>query len=154
MTAVALRAAHTPAYGAGAALAELTDVRELLTTTYGRVLLVKGAVVALALLFALVARLRALPQAPVLSLPLLRRLTRGEAVSLAVVLGAAAALSNVAPPYVTPAPHAAASALLGAPPPIGPTVHVAGPAGWLEVYLTASRGQLALDVRLEGRVLT
>jgi copper transport protein len=75
--------------GAGAALAELTDVRELLTTTYGRVLLVKGAVVALALLFALVARLRALPQEPVLSLPLLRRLMRGEGVSLAVVLGAA-----------------------------------------------------------------
>jgi copper transport protein len=59
-------------------------------------------------------------------------------------------LSNVAPPYVTPAPNAAASALLGAPPPLGPTVHVAGQAGWLQVYLTASRGQLVLGVRAPG----
>ena len=94
MTAVAPRAGHTPAYGTGAALAELTDVRELLTTTYGRVLLVKGAVVALALLFALVARLRALPQAPVLSLPLLRRLTRGQADGLAAVRDAGPACSG------------------------------------------------------------
>lgn len=133
--------------GLGAALAELTAVSQLLTTTYGRILVIKGTFVALALLLALVSRTRGLRREPAASLSLLRRLTRGEVVAVAAVLGAAALLGNVAPPYVGPLPGAAAAALLGAPPPVGPTLHLADQAGWLEVYLTTVRGQLALSVR-------
>ena len=132
--------------GLGAAVAEFSTPSQVLTSAYGRLLLVKAALVALALVLALWARLRALgPPAD-----LLRRLTRGEAGVVAVILGVSALLSNVAPPSVTRADSAAASALLGAPAPVGPALHLAGQAGWLQVYVSASAGSLTMHVLAPG----
>jgi len=136
--------------GLGAALAEFNNVGQVVTTTYGRVLLVKIGLVALALLLALLARLRGLGKDTTTAFPLLRRFTRPEAITAVAVLGAAALLGNVPPPYIAPRPSAAASALLGAPPPAGQALHLAGQAGWLEVYLTASAGQLTLRILSPG----
>jgi copper transport protein len=107
----------------------------------------KTTLVALALLLALLARVHILRQGLGTRLPVLARLIRPEAVSLVAVLAAAGLLSNVAPPFDAGAARAAASReLVGAPPPIGPTVHLAGQAGWLQVYLAASLGQLGMQV--------
>ncbi len=135
--------------GVGAALVEFHTLGQVIGTLYGRVLLVKTALVALALLLALGSRLRGLRQAPAPSLALVRRLTRVEVLTLSAVLGAAALLGGVAPPARVPTARASAdaTALLGAPPPVGPAVRLAGKAGWLEVYLTASAGALVLSVR-------
>ncbi len=134
--------------GVGAALAEFHAVDEVIGTLYGRVLLGKTALVALALLLALGSRLRGLRQAPAPSLSLVRRLTRVEVLALTAVLGAAALLSSVAPPSGVPTTRAADTvALLGVPVAVGPTLYLAGQAGWLEVYLAASAGQLTLEVR-------
>jgi len=134
--------------GVGAALAEFHTVDEVIGAPYGRVLLVKTALVALALLLALGSRLRGLRRTPATSLSLVRRLTRVEVLALTAVLGAAALLSSVAPPSGVPTTRAADTvALLGVPIPAGPTLYLAGQAGWLEVYLAASAGQLTLEVR-------
>jgi len=135
--------------GVGAALVEFHTLAQVIDTLYGRVLLVKTALVALALLLALSSRLRGLRRTPATSLALVRRLTRVEVLTLSAVLGAAALLGSVAPPALVPTARAAAdaTALLGAPPPVGPALRLAGKAGWLEVYLTASADALALSVR-------
>lgn len=135
--------------GMGAALVEVHTPRQVIDTLYGRVLLVKTALVALALLLAVGSRLRGLRQTSATSLALVRRLTRVEVLTLGAVLGAAALLGGVPPPTLVPTARASAdaAALLGASPPVGPAVRLAGKAGWLEVYLTASTGALALSVR-------
>jgi hypothetical protein len=137
--------------GVGAALAEFDSLDQLLTTAYGRVLLVKAVLVGATLALALRGRFWGVRLSVTHALPHLRRLTRGEAGSMVAVLAASALLGNVAPPFAgTQANAVAEGALLGAPPPAGPALHLAGQAGWLEVYVTASTGQLAIEVLAPG----
>ncbi len=133
--------------GLAAALSEVQSVGELATTGYGLVLLVKGLLVVVALQPALLARVGALRRPLPAALGVLRGLTRAEAIVLVAVLAASALLSNVAPPFAAPqGPASAAGSLLGPPPPAGPALTLAGKAGWLEVYVTASAGQLTVRV--------
>ncbi len=136
--------------GVVAALTELHTVDQVVTTPYGRVLVLKTALVALALLLALAARLRGLRGEQAAALLRARRLTRVEILTLVGVLGVAAWLGNVAPPYSAPSSAAATSTLPDAPAPVGPALYVAGQAGWLEVYLTASAGQLTVQAYAPG----
>ncbi len=136
--------------GVVAALTELHTVDQVVTTPYGRVLVLKTALVALALLLALAARLRGLRGERVAALLRARRLTRVEVLTLVGVLGVAAWLGNVAPPYSTPSRAAASGALPDAPAPVGPALYVAGQAGWLEVYVTASAGRLTVQAYAPG----
>lgn len=129
-----------------AALSEFTSIGELAATGYGLVLLVKAALVVVALLLALLGRMDILrrPVTPALGV---RGLTWVEAGALVAVLAASALLSNVAPPFAAPPAHASAvSGLLGPPPLVGPSLTLAGKAGWLEVFLTAGGRQLTLRV--------
>ncbi|WP_249011843.1 copper resistance CopC/CopD family protein [Conexibacter sp. DBS9H8] len=138
--------------GAGVitALAEFQHVGQLVDTSYGNVLLAKGALGALALATALAARKRALPSNSGLRLPLLRRLTRGELGLLAGVLLAAGVLANTAPPQpavaASPAAARRARALLGPPPVTGPTLQLADLAGQLVVGVTATSEELRFAV--------
>lgn len=128
------------------AFAEFRSPDQLYATPYGRVLLLKGVLVLIALCLALFGRTALWDRGPVRALSLLRVVTRPEALAAVAILAFAALLSNIAPPY-TPSPTpVAASALLGLPPPSGPALTLAGKAGWLEVYVTASSGQLTLHV--------
>jgi copper transport protein len=80
------------------ALAEFRDLSSVLDTGYGRTLLVKSALVLLALGLALASRLFALRADPDVDVPLLRRLALPELGVLAAVLAAAGLLANLAPP--------------------------------------------------------
>ena len=135
------------ASGIVAALSVFTSVSQLISTAYGGVLLGKAALVIVALLLALLSRNHVSRPKEGDSATPVRRAMRCEAALLVLVLGAASLLSNVAPP--PPAPLAFAhtlDALLGPPPPNGPALTLAGQAGWLEVFLTASQGRLTLQV--------
>lgn len=125
------------------ALAEFGSVGELLDTSYGRTLVVKSGLVVVALLFAASARRWALSQNPRIRLPLLRRLTAGETVTLLGVLAAVALLVNLAPPR-----SSAARQLpdLGPPPLSGPAVRLADLAGQLVVGLAATERELQFTV--------
>ncbi len=138
-------AALVVATGIILALGEIRQPQQLFTTAYGWILLLKAALVLLALLVAAWARgFRILrPRTPPLAG--LRALTRVEIGLLIGVVGVASLLGSVAPP----APLislAAAPPLSEAPVPTGPSLTVAGQAGWLEVYLTASSGTMVLNV--------
>ncbi|HVA93046.1 MAG TPA: CopD family protein, partial [Chloroflexota bacterium] len=134
------------ATGGVAAPAELQTVSQVWETWYGRLLLTKAALVSVALFLALGSRFRGMDTEG--AFPLLRRLTSMETVALIATLALAALLGNVAPPFsATPSSAAATASLLGPPPAVGPTVYLAGQAGWLEVYLTASTDLLTLSVR-------
>jgi len=126
------------------AIPEFRSVGELVTTGYGRTLLVKSGLIGVALLFALTARLRVRSASPPPRL-LLRRLTMAEGTTVVAVLIAAAVLVNAAPPR---APTAAqvSSALLGPPSLAGPTLRLADLAGQLVVGLTAGARQLQFTV--------
>lgn len=130
------------ATGLGAALL-LVPLDEVTTTDYGRVLLIKIALVALAASLAWVARrhLRrnAAPER-------IRRPARLEALSLVAVLALSATLTLVPPP-------ASADAALAFPPPAtGPVVPAAALAGEVHVNAKASSGQLV--VQLDAPELT
>ena len=135
------------ASGIVAAFAVFTSIGQLVTTTYGRVLLGKAALVIVALLLALRSRISVSRSKDASSILRSRPAMQWEASLLALVLGVAVLLGNVAPP--PPAIAAAANSpgsLLGPPAPSGPALTLAGQAGWLEVFLTASRGRLTLQV--------
>lgn len=132
--------------GLADALALFRQPAELLTTSYGRVLLIKALIVAVALGFALLARLGVLPKLSNSPLAPLRRVTRLEggwllaAVVVAVVLGATA----------PPRPATATESLLGPPPLPEPVLTEAGMAGWLTVYLSAAPDALRVQVVAPG----
>ncbi len=88
--------------GVATALAELDSPSALLTTDYGRILIVKSIIVAGAIALALVARTRALRRRRA---GLLRRLTSIEGLALLLVVMVTAALANTAPPLSTVARH-------------------------------------------------
>lgn len=133
--------------GLAVAFAELGSPDELFTSPYGRVLLLKGVLVIIALSLALVGRAILSDHGPERALSLLPLTTRPEVLTAIAVLALAALLSNIAPPYTAPnTSTAAANVLLGPPPPVDRALTMAGKAGWLEVYLTASANQLTIRV--------
>jgi copper transport protein len=102
------------ASGVLTAIPEFRSFGDLTGTSYGRMLLIKSALTATALLAALVSRLRALTDNPHPRISLLRRTTGTEAIAVLAVLAAASVLLNDAPPKRETA-AAAAPALLGPP---------------------------------------
>ena len=124
--------------GVVAAVVLVTPLSALFTTSYGRVLLVKAALVAVAAGLALAGRLwlRRQPRAgagPALA-------TRVESGTLAAVLAAAGLL------VALPAPAAGSQPLPFPPPASGPVAAVAARAGQVGVYATASAGQLVIQL--------
>ncbi len=122
------------------ALVLVRPLGDLLTTSYGRVLLIKAALVAVAAALALAGRLwlrhRPLPGAgPALA-------TRVESGTLAGVLAVAALLSTVAAPALA----STGGALPFPPPASGPVVPLGGRAGEVGIYATASAGQIVLHL--------
>jgi copper transport protein len=112
----------------------------LWTTGYGRVLIVKTALVAAAAALALAGRmwLRHRPEpgaGPALA-------TRLESGTLAAVLAVTALLSTFAAPSLA----TAGGALPFPPPASGPVVPLGGRAGEVGIYGTASAGQIVLDL--------
>ena len=139
-------AALVVATGILVALGEIRQLQQLLSTAYGRILLLKAALVLLALLLAAWARGFRIsgPRTP--RLAGLRALTRVEVGMLIGVLGVASLLGSVAPPAPLTRVAAADSLLVAGPPlAAGPSLTFAGQAGWLEVYLTAASGSLVLE---------
>jgi copper transport protein len=132
------------ASGVLTAIPEFRSVSAVVSSGYGQTLLIKAALIGVALLAALTARQRALSGNPTLRLPLLRRLTLIEASTLAIVLVVAAVLVNAAPPRAPAAAQAAA--VLGPPPVAGPAVQLAELAGQLVVGLTAGERELQFTV--------
>ncbi len=127
------------------AVGQIRQPEQLLTTAYGRVLLLKAALVLLALLVAAWARGFRISRPRTPPLASLRALTRVEIGLLIGVVGVASLLGSVAPP--TPLTSlAAAQPPTEEPIPTGLSLTVAGQAGWLEVYLTASSGTMVLNV--------
>jgi len=137
------------ATGVLTAIPEFRSVGDIVSTGYGRTLLIKSGLIGVALLFALTARLRALPTNPHQRVALLRRLTIAEATTLVAVLIAAAVLANAAPPRA-PAAARASSVLLGPPPVAGRTLRLADFAGQLVVGLTAGARELQFTVFAPG----
>jgi len=133
------------ATGVLTAIPEFRSVSAVYTSGYGRTLLIKAALVAVALLLALAARRRALPANPHPRLPLLKRLTVAEATVLAAVLIVVAVLVNAAPPRA-PAAAAAPAAQLGPPPVAGPSLQLADLAGQLGLAVTAGGKELRFSV--------
>src|SRR5260370_22226328 len=116
----------------------LVPVGSLLTTGYGRVLILKAVLVAAAAALALAGRmwLRRRPltgAGPALA-------TRVESGTLAAVLAVTALLSTFAAPSLA----SAGGALPFPPPASGPMVPLGGRAGEVGIYATASAGQLVL----------
>lgn len=128
--------------GTAAAFAEFAQPAELLNTAYGRVLLLKLLLVAVALVLALVARRRGLAAGVGTRFALLRRLTPAEVAALLAVLGIAAVLSHSAPARTA----SAIEDLIGPAPLAGPVLRLASLAGRLAVYLAAARGRLEIQV--------
>lgn len=136
------------ATGVLTAVPEFRSVGAVVSSGYGRTLLIKAALVGLALLLALTARPGALAAGPMLRLSRLRRLTLAESTTLAAVLAAAAVLANAAPPRAVPA--ASAANTLGPPPVAGPAVRLADLAGQLLVAVTAGAHELRFTVLPPG----
>jgi copper transport protein len=118
----------------------LVPLQDLLTTDYGRVLVVKAALVAVAAALALAGRrwLRHRPQpgaGPALA-------TRLESGTLAGVLAVTALLSTLAAPSLA----SAGGALPFPPPASGPVVPLGGRTGEVGIYATASAGQIVLHL--------
>jgi len=116
----------------------LVPLADLFTTAYGRVLLIKAALVASAAALAVAGRLwlrhRPRPGAgPALA-------TRVESGALAAVLAAAGLL------VALPAPATPVQPLPFPPPASGPVVPLGGRAGQIGIYATASAGQLVLGL--------
>jgi len=119
----------------------LVPLTELVSSTYGRVLLIKLAVVAAASAAALGAR--RIHRDPTRS-PRLRRLMTAEAGLLAVVLAATAVLVS------TPPPTTAASAS-PPPQPTGPVLPLGTLAGQIAISVTASDGLLVVRLSTPRR---
>lgn len=132
------------ATGVLTAIPEFRSFTAVFTSSYGRTLLIKAALIALALLLALAARQWALPANPRPRLPLLKRLTASEATVLAAVLVVVAVLVNAAPPRG--AATAAPTAQLGPPPVAGPSLQLADLAGQLGLAITAGANELQFTV--------
>ncbi len=134
-----------------AALAEFSSVAQLITTSYGKLLLLKVGIVLAALLAAATMRLLGL-RATGDRLGMIRGLTRVEAALLLGVLALSSLLGAVAQPSLA---STAVTAIppLGPPPPNGPAIDLAGQAGWWEVYLAASNGQLVVTAISPGSPL-
>lgn len=137
------------ASGVLTAVPEFRSVGDVLSTGYGRTLLVKAGVISAALLLALVARQRALRVEGSPRLRLLSRLTAAEVAAAMGALVAAAVLVNGAPPRSVTAAEASA-AVLEPPPVSGPTVQLADLAGQLVVAVTAGRQELQFKVFAPG----
>lgn len=112
----------------------VTPLDTVLTTTYGRLLLAKLALVGLVSAAALISRLR------LRTLPDPGRLARAEAGILATVLAVTAVLTVVSPPAAADAP------LPFPPPPSGPVLATGGRAGTIGIAATASNRQLVLHL--------
>jgi copper transport protein len=128
------------ATGVVAALVLVQPLSDLFTTGYGRVLLVKAGLVALAAALAVAGRLwlrrRPAPGAgPALA-------TRVESGTLAGVLAVTALLSTFAAPSLA----TSGGALPFPPPASGPVVPLGGRAGVVGIYGTASAGQIVLHL--------
>jgi copper transport protein len=118
----------------------LVPLGSLFTTDYGRVLIVKAALVGVAAALALAGRrwLRRSPapgKGPALA-------TRIEAGTLAGVLAVTALLSTIAAPSLA----SSGGALPFPPPASGPEVPLGGRAGEVGIYATASAGQIVLQL--------
>lgn len=107
------------------AIPEFRSVGAVFTSGYGQTLLVKLALVGVALLLAFVDRTWVLPANPHPRLPLLRRLTLAESTTLAGVLVVAAVLVNAAPPRS----QAQAASASSARPPSGVAPSTLAPGG-------------------------
>ncbi len=118
----------------------LVPLGDLFTTGYGRVLILKAALVAVAAALALAGRiwLRHRPQpgaGPALA-------TRAESGTLAAVLAVSALLSTFAAPSLA----AIGGALPFPPPASGPVVPLGGRAGEIGIYAAASAGQVVVHL--------
>lgn len=118
----------------------LVGVGDLLETAYGRILLAKLALVAIAVVLAVVARQRLRANRSVAAL----NPARVEAGILVAVLAATGLLVSLAPP------RAANQSLPFAPPPVGVVVPIATRAGQVAVFVRASAGQLRVDLFAPG----
>ncbi len=132
-----------------AALAEFSSLAQLITTSYGKLLLLKVGIVLVALLAAATMRLRALRATGDGRIGMIRGLTRVEAILLLGVFALSSLLGAVAQPSLA-STAVAAIPTLGPPPPNGPSVDLAARAGWWEVYLAASNGQLTVTAVSPG----
>lgn len=128
--------------GAGTAFAEISGLADLVETAYGRTLLAKLALIGVALALAFVARRRTLGGNPAARLPLLRRLTRVESVTLLAIVGISAVLVTLPSPRTAPA----LQDVLGAAPLSGRVVRLASQAGEISVYLAAAEDQLEIQL--------
>jgi copper transport protein len=118
----------------------LVPLPDLFTTWYGRVLVIKAAVVAVAAGLALAGRLWLRRRPAAGAGP--ARVTRLESVTLVAVLAAAATLTTFAAPSLA----TSGGSLPFAPPASGPVVPLGGMAGEVSVYAAASAGQLVLTL--------
>ncbi|HEY1620885.1 MAG TPA: copper resistance protein CopC [Streptosporangiaceae bacterium] len=118
----------------------LVPLADLFTTDYGRVLVIKAALVGAAAALAVAGRLWLRRKPAAGAGP--ARVTRIEAGTLAVVLAAAAALTTFAAPSLA----TSGGSLPFAPPASGPVVPLGGLAGDVSIYAAASAGQLVLTL--------
>ncbi len=124
--------------GMVAALVLVTPLSALFTTDYGRVLLVKAGLVGAAAALALAGRMWLRRQPSPGAGPALA--TRVESGTLAAVLAVAGLL------VALPTPATGSQPLPFPPPASGPVVPLAGRAGQIGIYATASAGQLVLQL--------
>lgn len=127
------------AAGVASALILLPKVSDLWATGYGRLLLIKIGLFAVALALASVSRWRALRSGDV---GLLRRLTSVEVVVLAGIIATSGILAVTPPPALAET----GESLLGPPPIQGPVAREAGLAGNMTVGAHAGDGRLDLLV--------
>lgn len=127
------------AAGVASALTVLTTPSDLWTTGYGRILILKVALFAVALVLAAAARWRALRGGRVGHL---RRLTTVEVVVVAGIVAASGILAATSPPALAQS----GETLLGPPPIEGPVARAAGLAGNMTVAAHAGDGRIGLLV--------
>ena len=132
------------------AVGQIRRSEQLLTTAYGRILLLKAALMLVALLAAAWARGFRIWRPSPPPRPRVRALTRIEVSLLIGVVGVASLLGSVAPPAPITSEAAVQPPVNDAAIPSGPSLTVAGQAGWLEVYVTASSGVVVLQVLSPG----
>jgi copper transport protein len=118
----------------------LVPLSDLFTTGYGRALVIKAAIVAVAAGLAVAGRLWLRRRPAAGAGP--ARVTRIESGTLAAVLAAAAALTTFAAPSLA----TSGGALPFPPPASGPVVPLGGLAGEVSIYAAASAGQLVLTL--------
>jgi copper transport protein len=118
----------------------LVPLADLFSTDYGRVLVIKAALVGGAAALAVAGRLWLRRKPAAGAGPAL--VTRLESGTLAAVLAAAAALTTFAAPSLA----ASGGALPFPPPASGPVVPLGGQAGEVSIYAAASAGQIVLTL--------